>query len=95
MQQIQQTIIGTLESVKERLEKRDEDILNRPKVFAVVEPSEIEQRDDDAALENPNSSSSEVNDAKPAEFDQFKKVSFELLDIGLHYGNQGVDKITS
>lgn len=29
------------------------------------------------------------------EFDKFKKVSFELLDIGLHYGNQGMEKIQS
>ena len=25
--------------------------------------------------------------------DKFKRVGFELLDIGLHYGNQGVEKI--
>jgi len=36
----------------------------------------------------------EKAEIKP-DFDKFKKVSFELLDIGLHYGNQGVDKITS
>lgn len=29
------------------------------------------------------------------DFDKFKKVSFELLDIGLHYGSQGVEKIAS
>lgn len=27
------------------------------------------------------------------EFEKFKQISFELLDIGLHYGTQGVEKI--
>ena len=27
--------------------------------------------------------------------DKFKKVSFELLDIGLHYGSKGVEKVKS
>jgi hypothetical protein len=33
MQTIQNTIIGTLESVKTKLEERDELVLKRPKVF--------------------------------------------------------------
>jgi len=32
---------------------------------------------------------------KEADYEKFKKVSFELLDIGCYYGNQGVEKITS
>ena len=27
--------------------------------------------------------------------DKFKKVSFELLDIGLHYGTKGVERVKS
>ena len=27
--------------------------------------------------------------------DKFKKVGFELLDIGLHYGSKGVEKVKS
>ena len=53
-------------------------------VLATVEPTEIEQKEDESSLSN---QLSEVHDAKPAEFDKFKKVSFELMDIGLHYGN--------
>ena len=34
MQTIQNTIICTLESVKDRLEQRDEDVAKREKVFA-------------------------------------------------------------
>ena len=29
------------------------------------------------------------------DLDKFKQVSFELLDIGLHYTNKGVDKVKS
>ena len=27
------------------------------------------------------------------DFDEFKKVSFELMDIGMYYGQQGVEKV--
>ena len=34
MQSIQNTIIGTLETVKDKIEKQDEDVANRQKVFS-------------------------------------------------------------
>jgi len=37
MQTIQNTVIGALESVKERLEQADESVANREKVFATEE----------------------------------------------------------
>ena len=86
MQTIQNTIIGTLESVKDKLEQRDVDVAKRGKVFAeagVAAPSQS-----DVLQEQENA------EIKP-DFDKFKKVSFELLDIGLHYGNQGAEKIAS
>lgn len=32
---------------------------------------------------------------KDGDMEKFKKVSFELLDIGLYYGQQGVEKVKS
>jgi len=69
MQTIQNTIVGTLVSVKDTLEKRDESVAKREKfLVAKVEPGESK---DDIA--------------------KFKQVSFELLDIGIFYGNKGVE----
>ena len=43
MQTIQNTIIGTLQSVKERLERDDEEIANCPKVFSAPPVDQISQ----------------------------------------------------
>ena len=77
MQTIQNTIIGTLENVKDRLEQSNEAVLNREKIFAKEESEEEEEHD---AQEN---------------YEKFKKVGFELLDIGIFYGQQGVEKVKS
>jgi hypothetical protein len=73
MQTIQNTIVGTLVSVKDTLEKRDEAVANREKfLIAKVEPGESK---DDIA--------------------KFKQVSLELLDIGIFYGNKGMEQVKS
>jgi hypothetical protein len=73
MQTIQSTIVGTLVSVKDTLEKRDEAVAKREKyIVAKVEPGESV---DDIA--------------------KFKEVSLELLDIGIFYGNKGMDQVKS
>jgi hypothetical protein len=65
MQTIQNTIVGTLENVKDQLEKRDESVLNRDKIFAAEVP----------AAKAPAVASQElqVTDvAQAKDFDQFK-----------------------
>lgn len=86
MQTIQNTIVGTLENVKVQLEKRDESVLKREKIFAPVAP---------AAKDAPDASEEVVESdrAQSKDFDQFKQVSLELMDIGMYYGQQGMEQI--
>jgi hypothetical protein len=60
-----------LETVKDKLEERDEAVLNRDKIFAAVDEEPEKKRDEQE---------------EEADLTKFKKVSFELLDIGVHYG---------
>ena len=86
MQTIQNTIVGTLENVKEKLEKRDQAVIGRDKIFS----------SDEAPQNEPVIASDEVVPAEGAQmrdFNEFKKVSFELMDIGMYYGQQGVDRV--
>jgi hypothetical protein len=39
MQTIQNTIVGTLETVKDQIEQRDQAVLKREKIFAAPSPS--------------------------------------------------------
>ena len=59
-----------METVKDKLEERDEAVLNREKIFSAAgeEPEKRDVQEEEADLT------------------KFKKVSFELLDIGVHYG---------
>lgn len=86
MQTIQSTVIGTLENIKDTIEKRDEDVLKREHVF--VQSKESQDEASKQAAEN-------AQDQEPESIEKFKKVSFELLDIGLYYGNQSVSKVKS
>ena len=75
MQTISNTIIGTLETVKDTIESRDQKVLERSKVFAPEQQQEGE--------------------AAPQDLDKFKKVSYELLDIGLFYTSGAVESVRS
>ena len=80
MQTIQNTIIGTLETVKDKLEQSNEAVQKRDKVFAKEQEKPEEEEEEHEASEN---------------YEKFKKVSFELLDIGIFYGQQGVQQVKS
>ena len=84
MQTIQNTIIGTLETVKDKLEQSNEAVQKREKIFAVDELNEAKPAE-----------GAEQHDATAENMEKFKKVSFELLDIGIFYGQQGVEKVKS
>ena len=73
---IQNTIIGTLESVKDKLESSNEAVQKREKIFA----KQVEEEEEHDEAEN---------------FEKFKKVGFELLDIGIFYGKQGAEQVRS
>lgn len=90
MQTIQNTIVGTLESVKDRLEQRDEAIIKREKIFAPAAPAEKES---ESKPEKPSEEIVAVQPLQDKDFDQFKKVSLELMDIGMFYGQQGLEQI--
>ena len=86
MQRIQNRIVDTLENVKDKLEKRDEAVLKRDKIFASAEaPESLPASDSDLVVPNEGVHS--------RDFNEFKKVSFELMDIGMFYGQQGVQKV--
>ena len=79
MQNIQNKIIGTLESVKDKLEE-DESVAKRDKYFARTEDEKA-----DAVVEA----------LPQTDIDKFKLLGLELLDIGLFYGYKGVEKVKS
>ena len=56
MQTIQSKIIGTLETVKEHLEKNNEEVQHRNRVFA---PAEVEGQDENQAEGNEGTDSSQ------------------------------------
>lgn len=82
MQTIGNAVVGALESVKDTIEKRDEAVLQRQHVFASPEKNDLPA----VAAEN---AEEQLN------LDKFKKVTYELLDIGVFYGQQGVGKVKS
>jgi hypothetical protein len=86
MQTIQNTVIAGLELVKDKLEQVDETVVQREKVFATEDAPEVAQ------LEAREENGVQIADADSG---KFKKVSYELLDIGLHYGNKGLEKVKS
>ena len=77
MQNIQNTIVGTLEGVKDHLEQKDQSLLERQKIFAEKQEELKEEKKKEGE----------------SDLDKFKKVSLELMDIGVYYGQQGVDQI--
>ena len=83
MESIQNTVIGALESVKDSIEKRDKDVKARPQVFA-------KEQDNDEKKDVVNE-----DDIVEIPMDKLKQVGLELLDIGLYYGEKGVDKVKS
>ena len=88
MQTIQNTVIAGLELVKDKLEQVDETVVQREKVFA-AENVAAEREAQPVAKEG------DVAILAEADSDKFKKVSYELLDIGLHLGNIGLEKVKS
>ena len=61
-------------------------VLRRQKIFASAEaPESLKANDSDLVVP--------VEGAQSRDFDEFKKVSFELMDIGMFYGQQGVEKV--
>lgn len=82
MQTIQSTVIGALEGVKEAIETRDEEVKKRDKIFS---QEEIEAKKGEKPVEE--------HDAKDIE--KFKKVSLELLDIGIFYGQKTITQVKS
>ena len=84
MESIQNTVIGTLESLKQNIEERDEAVLKREHVFSQAAQGQADKQ----ASEN-------AQDQDPQNLDKFKKVSYELLDIGLYYGQQKVQEVKS
>ena len=86
MQTISNVVIGTLETVKSTIEERDQEVINRQKVFAALQQQDGQVNGDEAKQDE---------EVKEESLDKFKKVSFELLDIGLHYGSKGVNTIRS
>ena len=90
MHQIQHKVIGTLEDIKERLEQNDEKLLKRERVFAkqaIGAPDAANLKKGDEMIE--------IHKSESEELQQFKAVSYELLDIGLFYGKQCSDMVRS
>jgi hypothetical protein len=78
MQTIQNTVIGALEGVKEAIEQRDEEVLQREKVFSdQKEKAEGDKKAQDAQVEKPE---------EKHDIEKFTQVGLELLDIGIFYG---------
>ena len=76
MQAISNTVINALETVKDSIENRDEEVKQRAKVFASEEKAAL------VAQEEP-------------QLEHLKAISYELLDIGLFYGEKGVNSVKS
>lgn len=93
METIKNTVIGALESVKDTIEKRDEDVKNRQPVFAQAE------REQAAGDARPAEAAQAVEgaegqaEAEEVPMEKLKQISLELLDIGLYYGEQGIGKV--
>ena len=96
METIKNTVIGALESVKDTIEKRDEDVKNRQHVFSKPEQQEVEgdARPAEAAGAVENDAVVAVQaDGEEVPIQKLKQISLELLDIGLYYGEQGIGKV--
>ena len=91
MEYVKQTVVGTLEGVKDKLEQNDQNLAKRQRYFgAPDEPSAADQSSDSKeSTEIPKGVSDEQNPVK------FKQVGLELLNIGIYYGEKGVDTVKS
>ena len=74
-----------MENLKERLEKRDKAVLERQKIFANDDAKESKETDKDI----------QENVSKVKDLDQLKKVSQELMDIGVYYTVKGAERATT
>lgn len=86
MQTIQNTVISALEGVKDAIEKRDEEVLKREKVFSEQKKAEADKKAQDAQIEKVEENH---------DMEKFKQVSFELLDIGIFYGQKTMTQVKS
>ena len=95
METIKNTVIGALESVKDTIEKRDEDVKNRQHVFSKAEQQEVDgdARPAEAAEAVDNDAAEGQAEAEEVPIEKLKQISLELLDIGLYYGEQGIGKV--
>jgi len=103
MESIKNKVIGGLEYAKTTLEKKDEDLVNRPAYFAAKKEEDLKENgaaQDAAAADVVAIASSPMNgikliEAKEQNLDKFQQVSFELLDIGIYYGGKTIDQVKS
>lgn len=103
MQTISNTIVDALETVKDTIEQRDEAVVSRNKVFSKEnapgsadskDRTSIVQQDADADQKEDQASACK-DEAEDLPIERFKKVSYELLDIGVFYGQKGVEGVKS
>jgi hypothetical protein len=97
MQTIGNTIVGALETVKDTIEKRDEAVVNRNKVFSKDSDSAASADEKNIVHQDADADEKEGVDSHRAvePIKKFKKVTYELLDIGVFYGQQGVQTVKS
>lgn len=102
VQTISNTIVGALETVKDTIEQRDEAVVSRNKVFSKEKaPGSADSKDrtsivqQDADADQKEDQASASNEAADLPIERFKKVSYELLDIGVFYGQKGVEGVKS
>ena len=100
---LQKTVVSALETIVDKLEQ-DENVAKRPRVFAqdeaVVDGEPKSDSDKKPKSGRKSKGDNQENGEEPVEFaendiEKFKKLSFEILDIGLFYGNKGLDKVKS
>ena len=84
----QTTLINGLEYIRDKLEEHDSNLQKRKRIF-----SEPEQPQEGEKNENRSTGSSEEINAEEKPTRGFKQVSFELLDISVHYGEIGFNKV--
>lgn len=107
---VQKTVINTMQSAVDYLEKVDENVAKRPRVFAKEAESGQDdgepKSDQDKIVKNGKSTKENgdnVNEggddavecASENDIEKFKKLSFEILDIGLFYTQKGLDSVKS
>jgi hypothetical protein len=87
----QNTLICSLEFLRDKLEERDSTLQNRKRVF-----SDPEQPQEGDKIENKSTGSSEeigLLEEKPKKNLKLKIVGYQILDIGVHYGETSFNSL--